>query len=124
MGDDRIELVRSLFDCFRARDNETPFEHYADDIVWEGDMGFPFSPHYEGHDGVRGFWREWLQPWRGIEWDREELTLLEDGRVRAVVRNQRNKGRETGIWVDQKPYELLWTVESGTVTHVEFHWLE
>jgi ketosteroid isomerase-like protein len=123
-GDERIDLVRSLYERFRTGDNETPFDDYAEDIVWEGEIGFPFSSHYEGHDGVREFWRDWLQAWQAIEWDREELSLLDDGRVRAVVRNQRNQGRETGIWLEQKPYEQFWTIEDGKVTHLEFRWLE
>jgi ketosteroid isomerase-like protein len=118
------EIVALLYDCFRRRDNETPFEYLSEDIEWNagGTEVLDMDGVYRGHDGVRKFWRRWLSAWEKIEWT-EEIEDLDDGRVRAVV-HQRNKGRDFGAWIDQRPYAQTWTLENGKVTRMDFEWLE
>jgi ketosteroid isomerase-like protein len=123
VGSQNVEVVRRLYELFRARDNETPFEFYAEDIVWDarGAQILGLEHVYRGHEGVRAFWRQWLEAWEEIEFEIEEPVELDDGRVRVLVR-QRNRGRGTGIWIDQDPYEHFWTLADGKVTRVEFRW--
>ena len=125
MASDDVEIVRGLYDCFRRRDNETPFEFYAEDIVWyaRGAHIPGLEQIYRGHDGVRTFWRQWLEAWEEIEFETEKPVELDDGRVEVLVR-QRNRGRGTGIWVDWTPYVHLWTLADGKVTELEFAYLE
>jgi ketosteroid isomerase-like protein len=121
VGSENVEIVRRLYECFRVRDNETPFSLYADDIVWDGrGAQIPgLDQEYLGHDGVRNFWRQWLEAWAEIDFEMDEPLELDDGRVRVLVR-QRNRGHGTGIWVDQDPYFHFWTLEDGKVTRLEF----
>jgi ketosteroid isomerase-like protein len=123
VGSENVEIVRRMYECFRRRDNETPFEFYADDVEWDargaGILGLDHV--YHGHQGVRDFWRQWLEAWDQIEFETEEPTELDDGRVEVLVR-QRNRGHGTGIWVEQDPYLHYWTVEGGKVKRVEFRW--
>jgi ketosteroid isomerase-like protein len=123
VGSESVEIVRRLYDCFRARDNDTPFEFYAEDIVWDarGAQILGLEHVYHGHEGVRDFWRQWLEAWDQIEFEIGEPVELDDGRVRVDVR-QRNRGRGTGIWIDQDPYEHFWTLVDGKVNRVEFRW--
>ena len=114
-----------MYECFRRRDNETPFEVYADDVVWD-----PREAHvlgldqvYRGHEGVREFWRQWLEAWEEIEFEFGEPEVLEDGRVRVLVR-QRNRGHGSGIWLEQRPYHHFWSLAGGKVTKVEFAWAD
>ena len=97
MASDHVEIVRGLYDCFRRRDNETPFEFYAEDIVWDArGAHIPgLEQIYRGHDGVRTFWRQWLEAWEEIEFETEKPVELDDGRVEVLVR-QRNRGRGPG----------------------------
>jgi ketosteroid isomerase-like protein len=120
-----LEIVELLYDCFRRRDNETPFEYYDRDIVWAvGEFEvLDIDRVYHGHDGVRAFWRQWLSAWEELEWELVELSELDDGRVRGLLR-QRNKGKGTGIWVEQRPYEQLWTLADGKVIRVDYHELD
>ncbi len=116
-----VELVRGLYDAFRRHDTEKAFEVFAEDIEWDT-TGFEtpgLGAVYRGHDGVRQFWRQWLEAWQEISWE-AEYEQLSGGRVRVRV-HQRNQGRDSGIWVDQPPYEQLWTIEDGLVTRVEYH---
>jgi ketosteroid isomerase-like protein len=123
---ENAEIVKRLYESFRTRDNAAAFELYAPDVVW--DMSRTEMPGlsgvYHGHDGIRTFWRNWLDAWKGIEWEQSEPEELEDGRVRVRVYNQRNEGRETGIEIGQRDYEQFWTIENGKVTRVEFHWVD
>ena len=123
MAETEVEIVRRMYECFRRRDNETPFSYYADDVVWDargaGIVGL--EEVYRGHEGIRDFWRQWLEAWEEIEFETDEPVELEDGRVRVLVR-QRNRWHGTGIWIDQDPYLHYWTVEGSKVTRVEFEW--
>ena len=123
MGSDKVETVQMLYDCFRRRDNVTPFDYYAEDVVWDarGAQIVGLEQVFHGHDGVRDFWRQWLEAWEEIEFEMDEPTELEDGRIEVLVR-QRNRGHGTGIWIDQDPYFHRWTVVDGKVTRVEYAW--
>jgi ketosteroid isomerase-like protein len=125
-GSEKVEIVKRLYESFRTRDNAAAFELYSTDIVWDV-TGFDMPGSdgiYHGHEGVRAFWRNWLDAWKGIEWEQTEPEVLEDGRVRVRIYNQRNKGRETGIEIGQKDYEQFWTIENGKVTRVQYHWVD
>jgi ketosteroid isomerase-like protein len=122
---ENVAIVGRLYECFRSRDNETPFAFYADDIVWDArGVHLPgLDQIYHGHDGVRTFWRQWLEAWEEIEFEMDGPTELEDGRVQVQVR-QRNRGHGTGIWVEQDPYNHFWTLSDGKVTKLEFSWAD
>jgi ketosteroid isomerase-like protein len=125
-GSENVEIVKRLYESFRTRDNSAAFDLYAADIVWDVTSMemLGFESVYHGHDGVRTFWRNWLDAWKGIEWEQTEPEELDDGRVRVQINNQRNTGRETGIEIGQKSYEQCWTVENGKVTRVELRWID
>ena len=72
---------------------------------------------------MRNFWREWLAAWSEIDWTVQEMTELPDGRVKAVV-HQRNKGRDSEIWVDHRPYEQTWSLRDGKVIRIDSEWVE
>src|SRR6476620_8999594 len=106
---ENVEIVRTLYRCFAARDNATPFDYYADDIIWDarGAHLVGLDQVYRGHEGIRTFWRQWLEAWDEIEFEIDEPVELGDGRVRVRVR-QRNRGHGTGIWIDQDEYDQVW----------------
>lgn len=84
--------------------------------------GIPdLSEVYRGHDGVRRFWRQWLDAWDEIEIDYTDPVELFDGRVAITVRRQRNRGRGTGIWVDLTPYAQVWTIREGKAIGMRMH---
>ena len=123
MASENVEIVQLMYDCFRRRDNQTPFSYYAEDIVWDSRAAHipGLEQEFHGHDGIRAFWRQWLEAWEEIEFEMEGPTELSDGRIRVLVR-QRNRGHGTGIWIDQDPYHHTWTLRDGNVIRVEFAW--
>jgi ketosteroid isomerase-like protein len=122
---ENVEIVRGLYEAFARRDNESPFEVFDPEIQWEvATFLVPGAGgDYRGHEGVRTFWRRWLEAWSEIDFDYEVADLGGD-RVAGLVTRQRNHGRGSGIWVDQEPYAQIWTLRDGKVVRVEYAELE
>jgi SnoaL-like protein len=122
-----VEIVRRLYESFRSRDNDAAYGLLDPEIEWDareigrqergavGDM----VEVYRGHDGVRRFWRTWLDAWSEIEFD-VEIEDLGYGRLIGHITNQRLLGRGSGIWVDQQPYGQIWTIRDGKAVRMEY----
>ena len=95
-------------------------------IEWDArNAGIPgLDQIYHGHDGVRTFWRGWLDAWDEIEYEFGEPTTLRDGRVAVPITRQRNRGRGTGIWIENDPYEMVWTIRDGRAVAMQYRWPE
>jgi ketosteroid isomerase-like protein len=118
---ENVEIVRGLYEAFARRDNESPFEVFDEEIEWEvrefAATGIGSS--YRGHEGVRTFWRRWLEAWSELDFD-YELADLGGDRVAGLITRQRNHGRGSGIWVEQEPYAQIWTLLRGKVVRMEY----
>jgi ketosteroid isomerase-like protein len=119
MSQENVELVRRLLDMFARREHEAVFAFYDPDIEWDARAGSDFgavgqSGFYRGHEGVRTYWRRWLEAWRDIQFEVDDV--LEAGEeVVALIRNQRQWGRESGIVTVMPPYGLVFTIRDGNV---------
>jgi ketosteroid isomerase-like protein len=124
MSEENVELVRRLFDMFANRDHEQAFALYDPEIEWIAASGpFPDSAAggfddlqgtYHGHDGVRTYWRRWLQAWSDLDFELQDVIDRGD-EVVALVRNQRQWGARSGIVVEMPPYGLIFTFRDGKV---------
>src|SRR5688572_12628270 len=119
MSEENVELVRRLLDMFANRDHEGVFAFYDPEIEWDAthlraagldDLGGV----YHGHDGVRTYWRRWLQAWSDLEFQVQDVLDAGDEIV-ALIRNQRQWGRRSGIAVEMPPYGLVFTIRGGKV---------
>jgi ketosteroid isomerase-like protein len=120
MSRENVELVRGIYEAVARRDDVSPFEVYADDIVW--DMSHVRFSHlltrstFHGHEGVRQFWREMVAGF-GI-WDLEVEEIIDAGdRVLAVVRDHA-EGRASGVWVEAG-HVAVWTLSGGKVIRLQ-----
>ena len=124
---EQVQIVRALLDMFRRGENETPFAYYADDILWDasGFRGVGLAGVYRGHDGIRTFWRNWLDAWESIEWEEApSITPGPDDTVKVLIKSQRNLGRSSGVWIDQEPYTLTFGFSGNRVVRVSVHVVE
>lgn len=119
MSEENVELVRGLLDAFARRDHEYAFEFYDPDIEWDATRMSELIPDiaglYRGHEGVRTYWRRWLSSWRDLEFEVEEVIDGGDEIV-ALIRNQRQWGRHSGIETEVHPFALVFTIQNGKVT--------
>jgi ketosteroid isomerase-like protein len=119
MSEQNVELVRRLLEMFARREHEAVFAFYDPDIEWDAtyirSRGFDdLAGVYHGHEGVRTYWRRWLQAWKDLEFEVEDVLDAGD-EVVALIRNQRQWGRHSGIPVEMPPYGLVFTIRAGKV---------
>jgi len=93
-----------------VRDQRFVPEHYAPDFVWDMSRAeWPGKAEYHGVEGVRDFFREWLEPW--AEWDYELVDVVEGTEDRVVVIGvQRAVNRPGGVPVEMQMGQL-WTLD-------------
>ena len=118
MSQENVEIVRELLTAFEQRDHERAFDNYDPDIEWDASGMAATVPDlagiYRGHDGVRTYWRRWLSAWKDIDFELEDV--LDGGdEVVALIRNQHQWGRHSGIATEIPPYALVFTFRDGKV---------
>ena len=122
MSQENVELVQRLLEMFRKRDHEGVFAFYDPDIEWnaEATPGNPLGHMddlagvYRGYEGVRTYWRRWLAAWKDIEFEVQDVLDAGD-EVVALIRNQRQWGRHSGIVTELPPYALVFTIRGSKV---------
>jgi ketosteroid isomerase-like protein len=120
MSQENVEIVRELLEAFQRRDHERAFDFYDPDIEWDGsrlgEVGLgDLSGVYRGHEGVRTYWRRWLSAWRDLQFDIDDVRDGEGDEVAALIRNQRQWGRHSGIPTEMPPYGIVFTIHGGKV---------
>jgi ketosteroid isomerase-like protein len=123
MSEQNVELVKRLLEMFARREHEAVFEFYDPDIEWDASnfgmdsaSGVPDDLRgiYHGHEGVRTYWRRWLQAWADLDFEVHDVVDGGDDVV-ALIRNQRQWGRRSGIVTEMPPYGLVFTIRDGKV---------
>lgn len=100
-----FKTLESAFEAWNRRDIDTVMEYVTEDVVWQTGRQLPdIDSVYEGHAGVRRFFREFVEPWEEIS---IEITdVIEDREDQAVVMvNFHARGRE-GIEVDTRIFQI------------------
>ena len=120
MSRENVEVVRTIYDAVARRDVATPFDLYAEDIVWDLSNWRPAEldpkPVYTGHEGVREAWRDRLMAWGEVDYEVEELMDIGD-RVVAIIRD-RQVGRSSGVPINSA-HAAVWTLADGKVTRLQ-----
>ena len=118
MSQENVEIVRRLLTDVQQRDHERAFEYYDPEIEWDATRMAETIPDlagiYHGHEGVRTYWRRWLSAWKDLRFDLEDVRDGGD-EVVALIRNQRQWGRHSGIPTEIPTYALVFTFRDGKV---------
>jgi ketosteroid isomerase-like protein len=116
MSEENVEVVRGIYDAVARRDVVSPFEVYAEDIVWDvsnARRAFLIPKlAYQGHEGVRQFWRDGLSVFGEVDFDVEEL--IDAGEQVVAVIREREVGRTSGVPVEAS-HLAVWTLADGKV---------
>ena len=109
-----------IYDALDRRDDVTPFEVYGEDIVFDLSHArradLLMKPVFEGHEGVREFWREAFLAWGDVKFEVEELIDAGD-RVLAVI-HERFVGRASGVPVETS-HLAVYTLADSKVTQLQ-----
>ena len=125
MSQENVEIVRAVTEAAKNPDafaalarGEMDFTLIDSEIEWDAtgarDLVPDLAAVYFGHEGVRTYWRRWYDAWRDVEFDLQDVLDAGD-EVVALIANQRQHGRYTGIVTELPPYALVYTFRDGRV---------
>jgi ketosteroid isomerase-like protein len=111
-----VERLREAFERFLRREPRAGVDLLDPDVVWDSTNTqiFDLDRVYHGPEGVRQFWREWLQAWETVEFEYE---LVDAGDSVVALIDQRMRGRSTELEVLLGKYAQVWTFRDGLVVH-------
>ena len=109
---DPVELTRLAFEAVNRRDIDAVMGFFAPDAILDGRAA---GGLYEGRAAIRGFLDEWLGSFPELRYEAEELVVLDDGVVLAVVTQE---GRPVGVEGQvhqQEGWAICWSADSHIV---------
>jgi ketosteroid isomerase-like protein len=120
VSEENVDVVRRLYDAAARRDDVTPFEVYAEDIVFDISnsrrVALALRPIYHGHEGVRQYWRETTSAFGEIDFEVGELRDA-GNHVLAVIR-EREVGRASGAPVETT-HLAVFTLSDGKIIQMQ-----
>jgi len=120
MSQENVEIVRRVYDAAARHDTSNVLDFYDPEIEWDIShaparnlMG---EPHvFNGHEGLRTFFRHWYEAWKHVEPDLEEL--IDAGEQVISVETTRGRGRTSGAVVEL-PHAAVWTFREDKIVRV------
>jgi ketosteroid isomerase-like protein len=125
MSQKNVEIVRAITEAGKTPETvervargEFDFTFLDPEIEWDATGARYLVPDladvYIGHEGVRTYWRRWLEAWRDLKFDVQDYLDAGD-EVVVLICNQRQWGRYTGIVTELPPYALVYTFRDGKI---------
>ena len=109
---ERIDVVRGMWEAFARNDFEASLSAFAPDVAWDG-TNLPDGTVSQGHDAVVDHVSKWAAMWETWEVELEDVIDAGGDRVIAFIRE---RGRtKTGLEVNERHSEL-YTVRGGRIT--------
>jgi uncharacterized protein len=118
MSEANVELVRTIYDRFRARDTDGALALHDPEIEVHDRPESPDPQVYRGHEGVLSSLRVSQAAFKELDVVPEEFLDAGD-RVIVVIRFQ-GKGRESGVPIDEQ-LAHVWTVRDGKAVRMDVH---
>ncbi len=120
-GEQNVRTIEALFGEWNRGEANIAFETFDEEITWDArPLHAPaLSAVYRGHDGVRAFWRIWLEAWERIEII-EGPDHRPHGNQVVTWHRQRNLGKGSGVTVEQEGC-FIWTFQEGRIVHVAMY---
>jgi ketosteroid isomerase-like protein len=118
MSGANVELVRTIYERFRAGDSDGALSLCGEEIEVHDRPEIPDPQVYRGHEGVLSSLRASRAAFRGLDIVPEEFLDAGD-RVIVVFRFQ-GKGRESGVFIEER-LAHVWTIRKGQAVRMEVH---
>ena len=118
MSGEKVETVRRAHDALNAGDEDALISLCDPDFRLDMSDRV-FNPAvYEGHDGIRAFYREVMDVWETFTWEVREVEE-HDGVIVALLEST-GKARGSGLELDRRS-AMVWRVDEGTAMSVTFY---
>jgi ketosteroid isomerase-like protein len=117
MTENNLDRIRRAYDAWNRRDLDAAMAYLDEDVEWRmsGEI-VGTDDAYHGHEGVRTWWLQFLEPFEQVEIEPEEIVEASGDLVLVRVR-LRARGRQ-GIEVDLS-VSHLYELRDGKVVHVQ-----
>src|SRR5262245_44369527 len=87
MATESLRNFETAIDAWNRRDVEATLENIRKDVVWRTARSMPdIDLVYEGHEGLRRFFRDFSEPWDEISIELEHVIEDRDEQVVVAVR--------------------------------------
>jgi ketosteroid isomerase-like protein len=118
MSQANVELVRTIYDRFRAGDNESALALHDPEVEVHDRPEIPDPQVYRGHAGVLQSLGVSQATFEGLDLAPEEF--IDAGDRVVVVFRFRGTGRESGVPIDER-LAHVWTIRNGKAVRMEVH---
>ena len=111
-----MEAVRRIFEAWASGDWSIGNEYLDEHAVCVVSSDFPAFGAYFGLDGIRAYWRDFLEQWERLTFEAKRIEAVGDTVLAHVV--QHAKGRASGI-EGELSYFVLFTFRGGKIVRME-----
>jgi hypothetical protein len=101
-----------MFRRAEGGDRGAVHEMLAPDVVWEPETMWALAGVYRGPEGVKQFFREWVEAFE--DYRAESGEFIDAGENVIVAVRHRARGRASGVEVDMPSFQV-WTLRDGKV---------
>jgi ketosteroid isomerase-like protein len=117
-ADARVALIEEMFREFAQRTDSLTFEAFDEEVLFDT-RAYPgpesLRAVYHGHEGVREYWRQWLDAWDSVDVVDGPHHEVHGATVVTWWR-QRNRGKRSGVEVDMDT-AVVWTFQGDRIVH-------
>jgi ketosteroid isomerase-like protein len=126
MSEANVETIRTVVEALQNREalallasGNVDLELFDPEIEWDtsgmaGLIPADTAEVYRGRDGVLTYWRRWLESWRDLQFEIQDVRGVGD-EVVVLIHNQRQWGRHSGILTELPPFGMVFTFRNGKV---------
>ena len=117
-----MEVVRRIWDAWERRDSDAAVALYHPEIEWEqtaNARGGPGPGIHRGVEGIRRWFRDWLEAFDDYYAHAEEFI---DAGENVVVRlRQGGRGKGSGVSVEMPAFWQVYRLRAGRVVRIEIY---
>jgi ketosteroid isomerase-like protein len=114
----KIGVIEEMFREFASRTDSRTFEVFDEEVLLDT-RAYPgpesLRTVYHGHDGIRTYWRQWLDAWKSVEVIDGPHHEVHGPTVITWWR-QRNRGKSSGVEVEMET-AVVWTFQGDRIVH-------